>query len=140
MVKKPISLGTRDSVDPHPRSQNSRIRLREERWTTRAGINFAGIRFRESACSAVDFLEGDQVDFTQQFDDLGLGAVHERIMAVAAAGDARSLPGRCGCVWTVLTEITATMPILGPGVTVVSLGGGRRVERGRLRIRTGTAL
>jgi hypothetical protein len=33
------------------------------------------------------------VDFTQQFDDLGLGWFHARIMAVVVAGDAASPPG-----------------------------------------------
>ncbi len=57
-------------------------------------------QFRNSHIEPFSFLEGDQVDFTQEFDDLGLGWVHERIMAVVVAGDAVGLPGWCDTSWT----------------------------------------
>jgi hypothetical protein len=51
--------------------------------------------YRLFGCVAMpfDFFEGDQVDFTQEFDDLGLGWVHARIMAVVVAGVPVSPPG-----------------------------------------------
>ena len=57
------------------------------------------LQFDNTHVEPFDFLEGDQVYFTKQFDDLGLGWVHARIMAFAVAGVARGRPGRCGRSW-----------------------------------------
>lgn len=53
-------------------------------------------QFGHLQIEAFDFLDGDSVDFTEQFDDPGLVCVHERIMTVTVAGDADAPPGGCG--------------------------------------------
>ena len=45
------------------------------------------LQFGNSQVEPFDLLQGKHVDFTQNFDDLGLVCVHDRIMAVADAGD-----------------------------------------------------
>ena len=46
------------------------------------------LHFDNPQVEPFDCFESDQVDFTQEFDDLGLAWVHARIMAVVVAGDA----------------------------------------------------
>ena len=65
-------------------------------FSSLAILNF---QFSNSEVQALDLLEGKHVDFTQKFDDPGLGSVHERIMAVAVAGGARGLPDGLRTNW-----------------------------------------
>ncbi len=46
------------------------------------------LQFDNPHVEPFNFLEGDQVYFSQEFDDPGLVAVHSRIIAAAVAGDA----------------------------------------------------
>ena len=51
------------------------------RWTFQ-GLAVLVVQFDNPHVEPFDFFEGDQVYFTQEFDDLGLDCVHERNMAV----------------------------------------------------------
>ena len=59
------------------------------------GLTIQSLQFSNSKVQPLDLLQGKHVNFTQEFDDLGLGRVHARIMAVAAAGNAEMKPARC---------------------------------------------
>jgi hypothetical protein len=51
------------------------------------------LKFDNPQVEPFDFFEGDQVYFSEEFDDPGLIAIHARIMAVAVAGGCDATPG-----------------------------------------------
>jgi hypothetical protein len=60
------------------------------------------LQFDNPHLGPFDVFENDQVDFTQEFNDLGLGWVSERIMAVAVAGVPVGPPDDGGRSWRFL--------------------------------------
>jgi hypothetical protein len=61
-------------------------------------LRLLALEFGNPQVEPFDFLEGEKVDFPEQFDDLGLVGIHSRIMAAVVVEAMGGRPGVCGSV------------------------------------------